>query len=288
MNHHTRDQLLVATLSGLAAVAGLIVVVIGVFVCGEAIPVLSQIGIGRFVSDPSWHPGSVAGQFNLLPILMGTLLSSLGAIAIAAPLGMMSAIYCQFYAPRTAAGWYRLMIELMAGVPSVVYGLWGLVVVVPLVARVHPPGQSLFTGVLILTMMILPTVALLSDAALASVPRDYWQGAAALGLSRATTTLFVVVPAARSGLVTAVLLGLVRALGETMAVVMVCGNVVRMPDGPFAPVRTLTATIALEMGYALGNHRSALFFCGLVLLVLVTALIAVTEILGRGRPDDNL
>ena len=264
-------------------IAGSVVVVIGAFVVGESIPALTHIGGSRFMTDESWHPAADAsfGQFNLLPILIGTVLSSFAAISVAAPLGILSAAFCQFYAPLRVARWYRLMIELMAGVPSVVFGLWGLVVLVPIIARIHPPGQSLFTGIVILTLMILPTVALLSDAALASVPRSYLQGAAALGLSRATTTLSVVIPAARSGLVTAVLLGLVRAIGETMAVVMVCGNVVRVPSGPFDPIRTLTATIALEMGYARGDHRASLFFCGMILLFLVTLLVTTMEIVNR-------
>ena len=275
--------MLTSLFSGLAAIAGSVVVVIGAFVVGESIPALTHIGGSRFIIDESWHPAADAslGQFNLLPILIGTVLSSFAAISIAAPLGILSAVFCQFYAPPRVARWYRLMIELMAGVPSVVFGLWGLVVLVPIIARIHPPGQSLFTGIIILTLMILPTVALLADAAFASVPQSYLQGAAALGLSRATTTLSVMIPAARSGLVTAVLLGLVRAIGETMAVVMVCGNVVRVPSGPFDPIRTLTATIALEMGYARGDHRASLFFCGMILLILVTLLVSTMEIVNR-------
>lgn len=278
-----RDRLLTALFSGLAAIAGLVVVIIGVFVTGEAIPALTHIGGSRFITDGSWHPADDAsvGQFHVLPIVIGTVLSSIAAILLAAPLGVLSAAFCQFYAPPRFARWYRLMIELMAGVPSVVFGLWGLVVLVPVIARIHPPGQSLFTGIIILALMILPTIALLSDAALASVPRSYWQGAAALGLSRATTTMSVMIPAARSGLVTAVLLGLVRAIGETMAVVMVCGNVVRIPAGPFDPVRTLTATIALEMGYAQGDHRASLFLCGMILLILVATLVTMIEIVNR-------
>lgn len=283
MFRSNRDRLLTALFSGLAAIAGSVVVVIGAFVVGESIPALTHIGGSRFMTDESWHPAADAafGQFNLLPILIGTVFSSFAAISVAAPLGILSAAFCQFYAPPRVAKWYRLMIELMAGIPSVVFGLWGLVVLVPIIARIHPPGQSLFTGIIILTLMILPTVALLADAALASVPQSYLQGAAALGLSRATTTLSVMIPAARSGLVTAVLLGLVRAIGETMAVVMVCGNVVRVPSGPFDPIRTLTATIALEMGYARGDHRASLFFCGMILLILVTLLVSTIEIVNR-------
>jgi phosphate transport system permease protein len=277
------DRGLLWTLRGLAAVSGLIVLGIVGFLVAESALALSTVGVGRFLTDESWHPAAEAdaGTFNLSPILLGTLITSVGAIALAAPLGVLSAAFARFYAPPRLARGYRGMVALMAGVPSVVYGLWGLVVLVPLIARVEPPGSSLLAGLVILTLMILPTVALLADAAFAAVPTEYLHGAAALGLSRAATTFCVAVPAARSALATAVILAAARAVGETMAVLMVCGNVVRVPSSPFDPVRTLTATIALEMGYARGDHRSALFVCGLVLLAMVVALIAAAEVIGR-------
>jgi phosphate transport system permease protein len=210
-------------------------------------------------------------------------LSATGALVLAGGLGILSAVWLHFYAPSWLARSFRGLIDLMAGVPSVVYGLWGLEVLVPLIARISPPGPSLLAGIVILTMMIVPTVVLLADAALMAVPRDSLAAAAALGLSRETTAFRVAVPAARSGLGTALLLGLARALGETMAVVMVCGNVVRLPASVFDPVRTLTATIALEMGYARGDHRSALFVCGLVLLGTVAGIIALAEFISRRR-----
>lgn len=283
MFQSTRDRLLVIALRSLAAVSSLILVLIVGFLLVESFPALSQVGITRFATDSSWHPSSddSTGTFQLLWIVTGTLLTSLVAVALATPLGICSAAYVQFYAPRRIGCWYRRIVELMAGVPSVVFGLWGLVVLVPLVARIAAPGQSLFSGSIVLTLMILPTIALLSDAAFLSVPRDYLRAAAALGLSRTTIVFRVMVPAARSGLCSAVILGLVRALGETMAVVMVCGNVVRMPRSVFDPVRTLTATIALEMGYARGDHRSALFVCGTVLLILVAGFIGIAEAVDR-------
>ncbi|MBS0204154.1 MAG: phosphate ABC transporter permease subunit PstC [Planctomycetes bacterium] len=286
MSRSSKDLLLVAVLRGLAVVSGLVVVCIVLFVLVEAFPALSDVGPSRFLSDASWHPDESpsTGTFNLLPIAAGTLLTSLLAVVVAGPLGILSAVFAQYYAPARLAGWYRRLVELMAGVPSVVYGLWGLVVLVPLVNRIHPPGQSLLAGVVILTLMILPTVALLTDAAFTGLPAGYARGAAALGLSRSTTAFFVMIPAARSGLATAVMLALVRAMGETMAVVMVCGNVARMPGGLFAPVRTLTATIALEMGYARGDHRSALFACGLVLVIVVTVFILCVELGSYRRP----
>ncbi|MEM7585944.1 MAG: phosphate ABC transporter permease subunit PstC [Acidobacteriota bacterium] len=266
-----------------AALSGSLVLLIAAFVLVESWPALTAVGIDRFLYDPSWHPagGPEVGSFNLVPMLLGTLLTTLGAIVLAAPLGVLSAIFRRVYAPPFLGRAYRWLIELLAGIPSVVYGFWGLVVVVPILASFEPPGASLLAGILILTLMILPTTALTSDAALVSVPRRYLEGAAALGLSRWATLRGVVLPAAGSGIGTGILLAIGRALGETMAVLMVCGNVVAVPDSLFAPVRTLTANIALEMAYALEGHRSALFVSGLLLLLLVSALVLAADALER-------
>ena len=175
------------------------------------------------------------------------------------------------------------LIELLAGIPSVVYGFWGLVVLVPLIGRIQPPGTSLLAGIAILTIMILPTIALMADASLAKVPPEYLRGAAALGLSRWATIRSIVFPAAKSGLFTGVILETGRAIGETMAILMVCGNVVQTPKSLFDPIRTLTANIALEMAYATGDHRSALFVSGLVLMALIVALVVGAEVISKGR-----
>ena len=169
------------------------------------------------------------------------------------------------------------MIELLAGIPSVVFGLWGLVVLVPLIGRWHPPGPSLLAGILILAVMILPTIMLVAQASMAQVPSSYLHTATALGLSRWTMIRYIILPTARSGIVTGVLLGVARALGETMAMLMVCGNVVQIPSHLFDPIRTLTANMALEMGYALGQHRSALFVSGLMLMGLVALCVGLAE-----------
>ncbi len=281
-----RDDVLVWLLRGCATVAGLIVLLISAFLVLESVPALTNIGMTRFVTDDSWHPSAsaAAGQFNLLPILVGTLLTMSGAVVLATPLGIGSALFCHFYAPPLLARCYRRMMELLAGIPSVVYGFWGLVVLVPLIARWQPPGTSLLTGILILSVMVLPTIALVADAAFAAVPHEYLQGAAALGLSRWGTIRGVVLPTAKSGLITGVILETGRAIGETMAILMVCGNVVRMPGSVFDPVRTLTSNIALEMAYALGDHRSALFVSALVLMVMIVGLVAVAESVSKGKP----
>ncbi|NJM45762.1 MAG: phosphate ABC transporter permease subunit PstC [Alkalinema sp. RU_4_3] len=273
--YHWRAKAFVYLLQSLALASGAIVLLIVGFLLRESLPILRQVGMVRFFSDRTWHPTS--GEFGLYPMLWGSMLVTIGGVAIATPLGLSSAIFCQYYAPPMVAQAYRRLIELLAGIPSVIYGLWGLVVLVPLISRLHPPGTSLLTGLLVLALMILPTIALVADTSLANVPPSYLQGAAALGLGRWAIVRSVAIPAARAGLSTAVVLGTGRAIGETMAVLMVCGNVVQMPEGLFSPVRTLTANMALEMAYAMADHRSALFVSGLVLMALVGLLVAIAE-----------
>ena len=275
------DRLLLWLLRGIAVIAGTIVMLIVTFLIVEALPVLRHVGVLRFFTDPSWHPAE--GFYNLTPILWGTLFAMAGSVLIATPLGILSAVFCQYYAPTILARPYRRLIELLAGIPSVVYGFWGLVVLVPLIGEIHPPGPSLLAGILVLTIMILPTIALMADASLANVPQQYIRGAAALGLPRWATIRGVVFPAAKSGLFTGVILGTGRAIGETMAILMVCGNVVQTPSNLFDPIRTLTANIALEMAYALGDHRAALFVSGLVLMALIIALTISAEWISRGK-----
>lgn len=275
------DDLLCQLLRGIAAIAGMIVVLIVAFLIVEALPVLHHVGPLRFFTDPSWHPAE--GLYNLTPMLWGTLFAMTGSVLIATPLGILSAVFCHYYAPPALARLYRRLIELLAGIPSVVYGFWGLMVLAPLIAEIQPPGPSLLAGILILTIMILPTIALMADASLANVPQQYLRGAAALGLPRWATIRGVVFPAARSGLFTGVILETSRAIGETMAILMVCGNVVQIPFSIFDPIRTLTANIALEMAYALGDHRAALFVSGLVLMAMIVALAVSAEWISRGR-----
>lgn len=275
------DRLLLWVLRGVAALAGAIVVLIVIFLIVEALPALRHVGVARFFTDPSWHPAD--GLYNLTPMLWGTLFAMAGSVLVATPLGILSAVFCHYYAPPSMARPYRRLIELLAGIPSVVYGLWGLVVLVPLIGAIRPPGPSLLAGIVILAIMILPTIALLADASFANVPQQYVRGAAALGLSRWATIRGVIFPAARSGLFTGVILETGRAIGETMAILMVCGNVVQTPQSLFDPMRTLTANIALEMAYALGDHRAALFVSGLILMAMIVVLIAAADWISHGR-----
>ena len=273
------DLLLITILRVLAAVTGAIVLLIVFFLIREALPVVQDEGILPFFTDSSWNPAE--GLYNLTPMLFGTLFVTVGSVLIATPLGILSAVFCQYYAPAMIASFYRRLIELLAGIPSVVYGFWGLVVLVPLINSIHSPGTSLLAGITILTIMILPTIALIADASFTKIPQEYLIGAASLGLSRWGTIVGVVFPAAKSGLFTGVILETGRAIGETMAVLMVCGNVVQIPGSIFEPMRALTANIALEMAYSLGNHRSALFVSGLGLMGMIIILVAVAEVINE-------
>ena len=273
--------MLLGCLRGCAALAGAILLLIVVFLVAESLPVLRHVGLAPFFTDSAWHPAEKL--YNLTPMLWGTLFAMTGAVLVATPLGILSAVFCHYYAPPVVARLYRRLIELLAGIPSVVYGFWGLVSLVPLIAKVRPPGTSLLAGIIILTIMILPTIALMADAALAAVPQQLLRGAAALGLSRWATIRGIVFPSAKSGLFTGVILETGRAIGETMAVLMVCGNVVEMPRSAFDPVRTLTANIALEMSFALGDHRSALFVSGLLLMAIIVALAVAAEVISKER-----
>lgn len=262
-----------------ALCSGAVTLLILAFLVSESWPLLREVGPVRLIGDASWHPRS--GSYGLLPMLLGSLAVTATSLIVTVPLGVGSALFLHYWSPRAIAAPYRAVIALLAGIPSVVYGLWGLVVLVPIIARIEPPGQSLLAGTIVLSLMTLPTIAFAADAAIAQVAPDLLRGAVALGLSRGAVIRRIVLPASTPGIATGVLLQAGRALGETMAVLMVCGNVVQMPSGIFAPVRTLTANIALEMGYAVGQHRSALFASGLLLLLLVAALVIAAELLER-------
>jgi len=261
---------------GSAVIAATILLVVVGFVLMEALPALREIGVARLLADTSWNP--TEGFFRLTPMLVATVLVALGAVAIAGPLGVLSAVFARHYAPRPLALIHRRAVELLAGIPSVVFGLWGLTTLVPLVARIEPPGASLLTAIVVLALMILPTVALTADSALASVSPDILRGATALGIGRVALIWRVLVPAARRGIGVGVLLAVGRAVGETMAVLMVAGNVVQFPTGLFDPVRTVTSNIALEMGYATADHRAVLFATGLALMLIVGGLVGLAAL----------
>lgn len=253
-----------------AFLAAIIVVFIFIFLLKEAWPVLRNEHWKLFFGNEGWFPNE--NKYSLLPMLWATLAAGFGAIVIAAPLGIACAIFQTFFAKGFIAKLFRSLIALLAGIPSVVFGLWGLTVMVPVLAQWQAPGTNLLAAILILAFMILPTVAITSASALASVPKQWLHGASALGLTRKGIIIGVAVPAAKKGIFGGVLLAIARALGETMAVLMVAGNVVNTPGSLFDSVRVLTANIALEMAYAVDHHRASLFASGLLLTLLVFVL----------------
>ena len=254
-----------------SALSGLILAGILVFLVIESVPAFQHIAVKRFMTDAAWYP--TEGQFGIFPMVAGTLFTAFGALLIATPLAFFSAVFCEWYAPLPLAFFYRRIIELLSGIPSVVYGLWGLVVLVPLIGQWHPPGSSLLAGILILAVMVCPTMALLTQVQIAQASERYVRGGMALGLGRWAILRRLVIPTTRSGLFSAMLLGMGRAIGETMAVLMVCGNIVQIPSHLFDPIRTLTANIALEMAYATGDHRATLFVSGLILMGLALLIV---------------
>ncbi len=275
------DKVLIGVLRVGTCIAALVMLLILAFLLLESWPALTGLSLNRFLTDASWHP--LEDAYNLVPMLSGTLLASIGALILAVPLGIASALFVMFYSPPYLAVTYRRIIELLAGIPSVVFGFWGLTSLVPLINMWHPPGASLLAGVLVLTLMALPTIALTTYTALAAVSDELLHNATALGLSRWGMIKGVALPAARTGITAGIMLAAARVLGETMAIMMVAGNVVQYPESVFNPVRTLAANIALEMAYAMGDHRAVLFVSGLLLMVLVMVLSAAAGLLERYR-----
>ncbi len=284
LNPHRSDKFLLITLRGFSALAGITTVLILLFLIAESFPVFQKFGLLVFFIDSSWYPREQL--FNLVPMMTASLLAATCAVLLAAPLGIFSGVFCNYYAPPKLAWIYRRLIELIAGVPSVVYGFWGLVVLVPLILNIRPPGASLLAGILVLALMIFPTMALASDSIFHSFPKEQLNGASALGFSRWRTIFSLILPSVKRNLLAALSLQIGRALGETMAVLMVCGNVVQLPKSFFDPVRTLTANMALEMSYATGSHRSALFVSGLILVLLIIFLVLSAEFLQRRIQND--
>jgi phosphate transport system permease protein len=229
---------------------------------------------------PVWNPDD--GQYGALALLGGSVGTTVGALLLAVPAGMGMALFLTEVAPPWVGMLVRPVLQALAGVPSVVYGFVGLSLVVPMIRRTFGgPGLSLMAGAVVLGVMVLPTIAAVGENALRALPPEYREGALALGATPWQAVRRVILPAARSGLMTAVVLGFGRALGETMAVLMVTGNVAMLPKSPLSPVRTLTGNVALEMGYAVGQHRAALFAAGALLMALVLALNGLARRISR-------
>jgi len=285
------DRSMRVLLLGAALVSIVIVFLIGLFTLQEGLPAFQRIGLGAMIGGDVWRPQEE--QFGLMPMIAGSLLVTLGAVVLGVPLALAAAIFLAEVAPPAVRSIVRPAVELLAGIPSVVYGLFGLVVLVPLVRQIPVPGNSgfgLLAASIVLAVMILPTVTNISEDAIRSVAQEYKEGSLALGTTHWQTIVGVILPSARSGIVAAVILGIGRALGETMAMIMVIGNSVIIPrplaDNPLtlmlSQARTLTGNIAVEINYAGGLHANALFATGVILFLLIMAINSAARVLMRG------
>ena len=255
---------------------------ITVFIFWEGLPLITHTGLKNFLLSSHWAP--TRGHFGILAMIISSIFVTLGAMVLGVPLGLACAIVLAEFSPERVKTLLKPTLELLAGIPSVVYGFLGVVWLVPLIREyLGGPGLSLLAGAIILGIMILPTVISISIDALSAVPDLYRDGSLALGATNWQTVRRVVLPAASSGIITAVILGMGRAIGETMAVIMVAGNALKIPTSILDPVRTLTSNIALELGYATGRHREALFATGIVLFIIIMILNLTATAITRRR-----
>lgn len=268
-----------------ACASVLAVALICVFLFANGIPAMKEIGFIEFLTGERWKPTNEI--FGILPMIMGSIYVTAGAIIIGVPIGILTSVFMAKYCPKKIYPVLKGATELLAGIPSVVYGFFGLVVLVPLIRdicqRFHwgGNGSSILTASILLGMMILPTIIGVTESAIRSVPDHYYEGALALGATHERSIFAVVLPAAKSGVVAGIVLGIGRAIGETMAVIMVAGNQARMLAGIVRGVRTLTANIVLEMGYAAGLHREALIATAVVLFVFILLINLSVSLLNR-------
>ena len=266
--------------AGAAALAVASVGTICLFLILEGAPAIGRIGFGEFLAGTSWRPSE--NVFGILPMLAGSGAITLGAALLGVPIGILTAVFFAFFAPRAVARIVHPAVTLMAGIPSVVYGFFGLMTIVPLVrSLLGGRGMCVLSASILLAMMILPTVILVAEAALKAIPQTIYEGALALGATHERSVFAAVLPAARSGVLAAVILGVGRAIGETMAVIMVAGNQPLIPTSLLKGVRTLTTNVVLEMGYAADLHREALIGTALVLFLLTLLVNGSFSLLKR-------
>jgi len=268
---------LLLALSSISALA-----LITIFIIMQGAPVFAEVGFFNFVFGTEWAPSR--GEYGIFPMIIGTVAVTLGAVVIGVPIGVCSAVFLAEFAPKLMSTIFRPAIQLLAGIPSVVYGFWGLIFIVPLVRDyIGGPGLSILTGSIILGIMILPTIISITEVSILALPKQYKEGSLALGMTHWQAIYSIMLPAAKSGIVAAVILGIGRAVGETMAVIMVLGNAVAIPESILDPARTLTTNIGIEMGYASGEHQQALFATGIVLFVLIMILNSLAQYVTRKK-----
>lgn len=277
-----KENVMQAVFFTAACASILAVVLICIFLFANGVPAMAKIGVFDFLLGKSWKPGN--DIYGILPMIMGSIYVTAGAIIIGVPIGLLTAVFMAEYCPKKIYKPLKAATELLAGIPSIVYGFFGLIVLVPLIRSLDPKhtnGNSILTASILLGMMILPTIIGVTESAIRTVPRHYYEGALALGATKERTIFMVMLPAAKSGIMAAVVLGIGRAIGETMAVMMVAGNQPRMPKGILQGVRTLTTNIVMDMGYASGLHREALIATAVVLFVFIMIINFTVACLNR-------
>ena len=269
---------IIFTLCGFLAVA--FVILITGFLLTSGMPAIGKIGITDFLFGRSWASTASTPSYGILPFILTSVYGTLGAIIIGVPIGILCAIFVAKMANDKIAKTVRTSVDLLSGIPSVVYGLVGMIIIVPLVRETFnlPDGANLFSAIIVLTVMILPSVISVSETAIRAVPKEYEEASLALGATKTETVFKVIVPAAKSGILTSVVLGIGRSIGEAMAVMMVSGNVANMP-GLFRSVRFLTTAVASEMSYSSGLQREALFSIALVLFVFILIINLVLNLI---------
>lgn len=267
----------------LAASASILsVALICLFLFANGIPAIKKIGLLNFLGGTRWKPGDIPPSYGILPMIMGSIYITIGAMLLGVPIGVLTAVFMAKFCPKSVLRWLKPAIDLLAGIPSVVYGFFGLVAIVPAIRNLFGGnGSSMLAASALLGIMILPTIISVSESAIRAVPESYYEGGLALGASHERSVFFATLPAAKSGITAAVILGVGRAIGETMAVIMVAGNQARIPSGLLSGVRTLTANIVIEMGYAADLHREALFGTAVVLFVFILIINLLFSMLKR-------
>lgn len=274
-----KNVFLIAALTSIIAVG-----LICVFLFANGIPAMSKIGISKFILGTDWSPGNEPATYGIFPMILGSIYVTTGALIIGAPVGVLTAIFMAKFCPKKIHKVLKPAVGLLAGIPSVVYGFFGLVVIVPFVRNVFGGnGSSILTASILLGIMILPTIIEVSESAIRAVPDSYYEGALSLGASRERSIFFATLPAAKSGIMASIVLGIGRAIGETMAVIMVAGNQARMPAGLLKGIRTLTANIVIEMGYAADLHRGALIATAVVLFIFILIINFIFSMLTRRK-----
>lgn len=258
----------------------LAVALICIFLFAGGVPAMAEIGFGDFLFGQKWKPGN--NLYGIFPMIMGSICVTGVSLLIGVPIAIFTSVFMAAYCPKKIYPICQAAVNLMSGVPSVVYGFFGLVLIVPLMnAMTGKDGSTMLTASILLAIMILPTIIGVSETAIRSVPEHYYEGSLALGATKERSLFSVVLPAARSGVIAGIVLGIGRAIGETMAVIMIAGNQARMPKGLFKGVRTMTANIVLEMGYATDLHREALIATGVVLFVFILIINLAVSLLNR-------